>query len=583
MLCAADSIGVFQVESRAQIGTLPRLRPRCFYDLVVEVALIRPGPIQGGSVHPYIRRRNGDEPITYLHPLLKNSLAKTLGIPLFQEQLMQIAIDVAGFTPAEADQLRQAIGAKRSERRMAALSARFLRGAAERGVGPEIGEQIWAKLSAFANYGFPESHSVSFAYIVYASAWLKYHYPAAFCAGLLDAQPMGFYSSHSLIQDAKRHGVAVATPSINRSNWCSALQWDPNGPGWTRPINSRLHANPAIPQPTLRLGIGEVRGIGENLAKELASGQPWESAEDLVRRGGLNRSQMEALATAGALGDLLDTPITEAAIAGVSSAAAGVSSQRRREDLWTAGAAAQSAEGKGGALRLPGIVTGTRAPKLPGMEDWELAQADLWATGIAPDGHPTRFVRHRLAAKGVVTTAHLHELPDRSRVSVGGVVTHRQRPATAGGITFMNLEDETGFANVVVSEGCWKRYQQIARSATMVVVRGRLERSREGVVNLIADRMDSVADLVIGGSAAEGGKSGEPEGERVGSPWPERPAAEGGKSGEPEGERVGSPWPERPAAEGGKSGQQQPQQAADRYLSVSPLSATTSLRSRDFR
>jgi hypothetical protein len=217
------------------------------------------------------------------------------------------------------------------------------------------------------------------------------------------------------------------------------------------------------------------------------------------------------------------------------------------------------------------------------MEDWELAQADLWATGIAPDGHPTRFVRHRLAAKGVVTTAHLHELPDRSRVSVGGVVTHRQRPATAGGITFMNLEDETGFANVVVSEGCWKRYQQIARSATMVVVRGRLERSREGVVNLIADRMDSVADLVIGGSAAEGGKSGEPEGERVGSPWPERPAAEGGKSGEPEGERVGSPWPERPAAEGGKSGQQQPQQAADRYLSVSPLSATTSLRSRDFR
>jgi error-prone DNA polymerase len=203
MLCAADSIGVFQVESRAQMATLPRLKPRTFYDLVVEVALIRPGPIQGGSVHPYIRRRNGKEPVTYLHPLLEPALRKTLGIPLFQEQLMQMAIDVAGFTPGEADQLRQAMGSKRSTERMERLRGRLYEGMAERGITGEVADQIYAKLAAFANFGFPESHSVSFAYLVYASAWFKLHHPAAFCAGLLNAQPMGFYSPHSLVQDAR--------------------------------------------------------------------------------------------------------------------------------------------------------------------------------------------------------------------------------------------------------------------------------------------------------------------------------------------------------------------------------------------
>src|SRR5690606_10475312 len=217
MLCEADSVGVFQVESRAQMATLPRLRPRTFYDLVVEVALIRPGPIQGGSVHPYIRCRKGLEPVTYLHPLLEPALAKTLGVPLFQEQLMQIAIDAAGFTPAEADQLRQAMGSKRSAERMERLRARLYAGMAERGVVGEVADRIWDKLSAFASYGFPESHSVSFAYLVYASSWLKRYYPAAFCAALLNAQPMGFYSPHTLVQDARRHGVEVRTPDLNAS------------------------------------------------------------------------------------------------------------------------------------------------------------------------------------------------------------------------------------------------------------------------------------------------------------------------------------------------------------------------------
>ena len=217
MICAADTIGVFQIESRAQMATLPRLRPRCFHDLVVEIALIRPGPIQGGSVHPYIRRRNGQEEVTYLHPSCENALAGTLGIPLFQEQLMRLAIDVAGFTATEADRLRQAMGSKRSHARMEALHQRFLDGAGERGVPSDVAEQVWQKLAAFADYGFPESHAVSFAHLVYASCWLKFHHPAAFCAGLLNAQPMGFYSPHTLVQDVRRHGVEVRTPDLNRS------------------------------------------------------------------------------------------------------------------------------------------------------------------------------------------------------------------------------------------------------------------------------------------------------------------------------------------------------------------------------
>ena len=248
MLCRADTVGVFQIESRAQMATLPRLRPRTFYDLVVEVALIRPGPIQGGSVHPYIRRRNGQEPVTYLHPLLEGALAKTLGVPLFQEQLMQMAIDVAGFTPSESDELRQAMGSKRSAARMERLRERLFAGMAERGVTGEIAEEIFVKMKAFANYGFPESHSVSFAYLVYASSWIKYHEPAAFCAALINAQPMGFWAPHTLVQDARRHGVTVRTPDLNASLAAATLE---DGGA------------------SVRLGLESVRGVGKELAKEI--------------------------------------------------------------------------------------------------------------------------------------------------------------------------------------------------------------------------------------------------------------------------------------------------------------------------
>jgi error-prone DNA polymerase len=253
LLCRADTVGVFQVESRAQMNTLPRVQPRCFYDLAIEVALIRPGPIQGHAVHPYIRRRNGTEPVTYLHPLLRPALERTLGVPLFQEQLMQIAIDVAGFTTTEADELRQAMSAKRSSERMARLRDRLFAGMAARQVSAEVSEQVYAALAAFANFGFPESHSVAFAHLVYSTAWCKVHYPAAFTAGLLNAQPMGFWSPQSLVADAKRHGVVVRRPDVNAGRAGAVLE-------------EVGRAGPAV-----RLGLTSVRGIGE----ETARGRAW--------------------------------------------------------------------------------------------------------------------------------------------------------------------------------------------------------------------------------------------------------------------------------------------------------------------
>jgi error-prone DNA polymerase len=449
MLCAADSVGVFQVESRAQMATLPRLKPREFYDLVVEVALIRPGPIQGGSVHPYIRRRNGTEPVTYLHPLLERSLAKTLGVPLFQEQLMQMAVDVAGFTAAEADQLRQAMGSKRSSERMERLRGRLYAGMAERGIEGEVADRIYEKLAAFANFGFPESHSVSFAYLVYASAWLKLHYPAAFLAALLNAQPMGFWSPNTLVADARRHGVVVRGPDVNRSAATATLEGGPRGGGGPE-------------GPAVRLGLSYVRSLGEELAERVAEGRPYASMADLVRRTGVGEGHVEALATAGAFGSL---------------------GLERRAALWAAGAVAQAR-----ADRLPGTAVGAEAPRLPGMSPVELGAADLWATGLSGDSHPVQFARQRLDELGAVPADGLAAVPAGARVLVGGVVTHRQRPATAGGTTFLNIEDETGLVNVICSRGVWARYRRVGRTAAALLVRGRLERA-EGVINVVADQL----------------------------------------------------------------------------------------------
>ncbi len=479
MLCRADTVGVFQVESRAQMATLPRIKPRTFSDIVVEVAIIRPGPIQGGSVHPYIRRRQGLEAPEPPHPLLKRALEKTLGVPLFQEQLMQIAIDAAGFTGAEADELRQAMSAKRSGARMARLRQRLFEGMAARGITGDAAEEIFAKLAAFANFGFPESHAVSFAYLVYSSAWLKLHYPAAFCAALINAQPMGFWAPSSLVADARRHGVTVLGPHVNASGAEATLEW----PDGARPAGADAPAqhapSGAIPQPVLRLGLSSVRSVGDDLAARIATHRPYASVEDLVRRAGVGRVQLEALATAGALSGIPPRP-----------GAAPVDG--RRDQLWAAGALAH-----GTPDRLPGLVTGVEAPALPELTVVGELEADLWATGIPGGPSAMELARPRLDELGALPAAALvgAENGDRAsggdKVLVGGVVTHRQRPDSAKGTVFLNLEDETGMVNVICSRGAWQRWRHVARRAPALLVRGRIEQV-DGVVSVVAERISAL-------------------------------------------------------------------------------------------
>ncbi|TFV56836.1 error-prone DNA polymerase [Mycobacterium sp. PS03-16] len=459
MLQKADSVGVFQVESRAQMATLPRLKPRVFYDLVVEVALIRPGPIQGGSVHPYIKRRNGEEEVTYDHPSMEPALHKTLGVPLFQEQLMQLAVDCAGFTAAEADQLRRAMGSKRSTEKMRRLRGRFYDGMRTRhGITGEVADRIYEKLEAFANFGFPESHSLSFASLVFYSSWFKLHHPAAFCAALLRAQPMGFYSPQSLVADARRHGVTVHGPDVNASLAHATLE------------NAGME---------VRLGLGAVRHIGDDLAERIVDERkahgPFTSLLDLTGRVQLSVPQTEALATAGALGCF-----------GVT----------RREGLWAAGAAAAERPD-----RLPGVGSAGQVPTLPGMSELELAAADVWATGVSPDSYPTQFLREDLDAMGVVPAGRLLDVPDGTRVLVAGAVTHRQRPATAQGVTFLNLEDETGMVNVVCSPQLWSRQRRLAQTAPAMVIRG-IVQNATGAVTVVADKLGKL-ELRVGSKSRD--------------------------------------------------------------------------------
>jgi error-prone DNA polymerase len=446
MLARADSVGVFQVESRAQMATLPRLRPRVFYDLVVEVALIRPGPIQGGSVHPYIRRRNGVDPVVYDHPSMESALRKTLGVPLFQEQLMQLAVDCAGFSAAEADQLRRAMGSKRSAERMRRLRGRFYDGMRRmHGAADEVIDRVYEKLEAFANFGFPESHALSFASLVFYSSWFKLHHPAAFCAALLRAQPMGFYSPQSLVADARRHGVAIHGPCVNASLAYATLE----------------NAGTEV-----RLGLGGVRHIGDDLAEKLVEERKangaFASLLDLTSRVLLSVPQTEALATAGALSCF-----------GIS----------RREALWAAGAAATQRPD-----RLPGVGSSSHIPALPGMSELELAAADVWATGISPDSYPTQFLRSDLDAMGVLPADALLSVPDGDRVLIAGAVTHRQRPGTAQGVTFINLEDETGMVNVLCTPGVWARHRKLAQTSSALLIRGQVQNA-SGAVTVVAERL----------------------------------------------------------------------------------------------
>ena len=484
MLCRADAIGVFQVESRAQMGLLPRLQPRRFYDLVVEIAMIRPGPIQGGAVHPYVRRKMGKEKVTYAHPKLVEPLERTLGIPVFQEQLMQVAMAVGNCTGEDADLLRRAMGSKRGVERIEKLRDKLYAGMAENGLSKEAADDIYGKIQAFANFGFAESHSLSFALLVYASSWLKLHYPAAFLASLLRAQPMGFYSPASLVADARRHGVEVRRPDVLASGAQAGLE--PLGRATSEPRDTCL----AFEQPpvaafdrtasfstddhrrdervAVRLGLAEVKGIGSKLADRVVAERdargPYFDQADLVRRVGLTTPQLEALAAAGAF-ECFGLTV--------------------REALWMAGSAAHNK-----AEYLEGTLVTVQPPLFRLPSDAETLVADLWSTGMSTSDHPIRHVRALLEARGALQAAQLATAESGRRIEVGGIVTHRQRPATASGITFMNIEDESGLVNVICSVGVWKRYRRVARESSALIVRGILERSPEGVTNVLADQLE---------------------------------------------------------------------------------------------
>ncbi|GAB3866939.1 error-prone DNA polymerase [Nocardioides maradonensis] len=480
MLGEADSIGVFQVESRAQIGTLPRLKPRSFYDLTIEIALIRPGPIQGGAVHPFIRRKMGREPVTYDHPLLIPVLERTLGVPLFQEQLMQMAVALGNCDADDADLLRRAMGSKRGIERIEKVKAKLYEGMAEKGITGDAADAIYVKILSFAGFGFAESHALSFALLVYASSWLKLHYPAAFLAGLLRNQPMGFYSPQSLVADARRHGVTVLRPDIALSGAQAGLE-----PVESVVPDQRVGSEPETQRVgqvrwdggfAVRLGLDAVKGIGLELARRIEAERqvaPYADITDLARRTGLTSQQLEALATAGAFeGFGLD----------------------RRQALWMSGYAESEAH-------LPGTTAAPAPPTLPEMDAIDETLADLWATRISPDKHPIEHWRERLREHGIVAIGELGSVDAGRRVHVAGLVTHRQRPGTAQGITFLNLEDETGMLNVVCSVGVMRAHRQAARNRVAVVIRGRLER-QDGVTNLLADRVEALDVLLPGAGSA---------------------------------------------------------------------------------
>ncbi|MGC0370198.1 error-prone DNA polymerase [Microbacterium sp. SLBN-111] len=503
MLCRADSIGVFQVESRAQMGLLPRLQPRRFYDLVVQIALIRPGPIQGGAVHPFVRRKLGQEPITYVHENLRPVLERTMGVPVFQEQLMQMAVAVGNCTAEDADLLRRAMGSKRGLERIDSLREKLYAGMAENGLVGAVADELYAKIQAFANFGFAESHSLSFALLVYASSWIKLHYPAAFLAGLLRAQPMGFYSPATLTADARRHGVRVRRPDLLRSgveagleplddesgspdadrrrpatglDACACADQPPTGDfDRSAPDESEAHRRDGAF--AVRMGLAGVTGIGAKVAERIVAererGGAYRDLRDLVRRTGLVTAQLEALATAGAFECL---------------------GHSRREAIWLSGSAALDRP-----EFLPDSVAFVQPPLFTDPSSYEVLAADLWATGLSTDDHPLTHFRSALDARGVLTSRELRSAETDRRVEVAGLVTHRQRPATASGITFLNLEDEHGLMNIVCSVGVWNRYRRIVRESPALIVRGMLERSVEGVTNVVAD---GFTDLRVGVSHA---------------------------------------------------------------------------------
>jgi error-prone DNA polymerase len=453
MIRRADTVGVFQIESRAQMATLPRLKPERFYDLVVEIALIRPGPITGQMVHPYLNRRAGREPVRYAHPCLEPILARTLGVPIFQEQLLRIAMTAAGFSGGEAEELRRAMGFKRSAERMAQLEQRLREGMAARGIPGEAREEILRGITCFALYGFPESHSASFALIAYASAWLKAHHPAAFLAGLLNAQPMGFYSPATLVKDAQRHGVEVLPLDVAHSDWRCTLE----------PMNGR---------PAVRLGLKYAAGLRKKAGRAIAAERgraPFAGLADLAQRVPLRRAELDTLAELGAL-------------AGIDPSA-----RTRRSALWQVAA----------LERDPGSLLARAAPRagpspLAELSPLEETLADYRESGLSLGPHVMAHLRPQLRARGVLTAAELQRVPDGRRVRTAGHAIVRQRPGSAKGFCFLTLEDETGLSNAILTPQIFRRFRAALHDASILEIEGPLQNA-DGVIHVRVRELRALA------------------------------------------------------------------------------------------
>ena len=518
MLCRGDSLGIFQVESRAQMAMLPRLKPRQFYDLVVQVAIVRPGPIQGDMVHPYLKRRHGEEKIEKISPAVDKVLQRTYGVPIFQEQVMQLAVVAAGFTPGEADQLRRAMAAWKRKGGLEPFEQKLIRGMQERGLPESFARRIFEQIKGFGDYGFPESHAASFAILVYFSAWLKRFEPAAFLCGLLNAHPMGFYAPAQLVQDAQRHGVTVLPPDVTHSAWESLLV-------------ELLPSHPPTRPRTVRLGLREIAGFNQAAAERIVAARqdgPFQSVADLAGRAGLQRPELERLAAANALqalaGHRRAAAWESAAVENTGQARhhgsrsghgqeagqrkGSAKARGRRSSVSDAtNATGRSKNGmdqrdeRGHALPIQGDLFAAlpppveAPPPLPTPTEGEDLVADYATLGLTLGRHPLALLRERLTAGRFITAAELRAAPDKKLARAAGIVTHRQRPGTASGIVFVTMEDETGPINVILRPELVEKQRRETLAARLLGVYGQLE-SRHGVTHLVAKRLVDLTPLL---------------------------------------------------------------------------------------
>jgi len=478
MISRADTLGVFQIESRAQMSMLPRLRPRCFYDLVIEVAIVRPGPIQGQMVHPYLRRRAGEEEVTYPNDAIRAVLEKTLGVPIFQEQAMRLAVVAAGFTPGEADQLRRAMAAWRRPGLIDQFRRKLLDGMRANGLTEEFAQRVYQQIRGFGEYGFPESHAASFALLVYASAWLKCHYPAAFAAAMLNSQPLGFYAPAQLVRDARDHGVEVRPIDVSHSRWdCTLEAARSEERGASDDYEARFSF--LVPRSSLRLGLRMINGLAESAGQTIECAReagPFLSIDDFTRRTTLGQAVVRRLAEADAFDSL---------------------GANRRRALWQSLAQERKPRSMPlfDTLPLP-LGEGRGEGALPPMQLDEEVVADYRAAGLSLRAHPISFYRRELDRLGVTPAQGLAELANGVSVRVAGLVLLRQRPGTAKGITFVTLEDETGTVNLVVHQQTWDRYYRVARRAPAWIAHGHVQTDGGAtpVIHVVVGRLESLGE-----------------------------------------------------------------------------------------